>query len=413
MPTEQERAAHHAVQNYFSGNYQRASEELRGVAKQPDENFVLNNCRLGSAALAGYDLPEAEDAFLRAYEVINSVGVNDGGRSLGAALVNEKIKIWKGEPFERAMANFYLGLIYYMRQDYNNARGAFENALFKLRDYADKKDVKNDYSEQESNFVIGLVMLGKTWQKLGRDDLAHANFERARQLRPDLTALFDEEKNATSNLLLVVEYGFGPRKVRDADGSVVGFAPTPDQVGLIPPPQVTVDDRPVDVSGLDHPPIDLLAMAQDRHWQDIDTIRAIKSVTGTGLLIGGGAVAANGSYHHNDDQVLAGLAMMGAGALLKASSQADVRQWEMLPRTVYLLPLRVPPGTHDLTVSFPHSYGMQQTWKGITVPPTGEATYYIRMLRYASGVHTWPPVPGPAPAPLDTASAPPPVSSAR
>ena len=69
--------------------------------------------------------------------MINSVGVNDGGRTLGAVLVDEKIHIWKGEPFERAMANFYLGLIYYMRGDYDNARGAFENALFKLRDYGE------------------------------------------------------------------------------------------------------------------------------------------------------------------------------------------------------------------------------------------------------------------------------------
>src|SRR5262245_47508351 len=198
MPTEQERAAHHAVQEYFTGNYQRASEGLREVAKKPDENFVLNNCRLGSAALAGYDMAEAEEAFLRAYEVINSVGVNDGGRSLGAALVNEKIKIWKGEPFERAMANFYLGLIYYSHQDYNNASGAFENALFKLRDYADKKDVKNEYSELESNFVVGLVMLAKTWQRLGRDDLARANFDRANQLRPDLAGLYDYDRNQRS-----------------------------------------------------------------------------------------------------------------------------------------------------------------------------------------------------------------------
>ena len=126
----EQREADHAVRDYFAGNYARATERLRPAAKKADENFVLNNVRLGSAALVDYDLNEAEDAFLRAYEVINSVGVNDGGRSLGAALVDEKIKIWKGEPFERAMANFYLGLIYYMRQDYNNARGAFENALF-------------------------------------------------------------------------------------------------------------------------------------------------------------------------------------------------------------------------------------------------------------------------------------------
>ena len=116
-PTHEEIRARGGVDAYFDGEYREAVRRLGPLAEKTDENFVLNNCRLGLAALADYDLDEAETAFLRAYEVINSVGVNQGGRSLGAVLVNEKLKIWKGEPYERAMANFYLGITYYLRQD--------------------------------------------------------------------------------------------------------------------------------------------------------------------------------------------------------------------------------------------------------------------------------------------------------
>ena len=59
-----------------------ALQRLGPLSGKTDENFVLNNLRLGSAALAAYDLDTAESAFLRAYEVLNSVGVNDGGRCL-------------------------------------------------------------------------------------------------------------------------------------------------------------------------------------------------------------------------------------------------------------------------------------------------------------------------------------------
>ncbi len=166
--------AHRAVEDYDAGNYSRAIDRLEPLAKQTNEDFVLNNVRLGSAALVAYDLKESEAAFLRAYEVINSMGVNNGGRSLGAVLVDEKIKIWKGEPFERAMANFYLGLIYYMEHDYGNARAAFENALFKLQDYDSNKDSKED-RDQESNFVLATIdLLGKILQQrtMGRDDFA-------------------------------------------------------------------------------------------------------------------------------------------------------------------------------------------------------------------------------------------------
>ena len=83
-----EREANMAVADYFVGDYPLAQSRLRPLAAKTDENFVLNNARLGAAALADYNLDEAEAALLRAYEVINSVGVNDGGRSLGAVLVD-------------------------------------------------------------------------------------------------------------------------------------------------------------------------------------------------------------------------------------------------------------------------------------------------------------------------------------
>ena len=38
------------------------------------------------------------------------------------------------------------------------------------------------------------------------------------------------------------------------------------------------------------------------------------------------------------------------GALVSASSQADTRSWEMLPRTVYIIPVALPPGPHDIVV---------------------------------------------------------------
>ena len=387
--------AHEAVQAYRAGDFQYAEDKLQKVAQKTNEDFVLNNCRLGSVDLVDYKLDDAEAAFLRAYEVINSVGVNQGGRSLGAAIVDEKIKIWKGEPFERAMANYYLGLIYYIQHDYDNARAAFQNALFKLRDYSDSSDKKDDYREQESDFVLATLMLGKSWQRLGREDLARQEFDRVVQLRRDLRVLADEKLNGESNLLLMVDFGYGPRKVaREMDGAFVGFAPPPDRAGVIPRPQVLVDGQTTGDPASFEPTIDLLQMAQDRRWQDIDTIRAIKSVLGTGSLIGGGIMAAkgldeSGSAQSRDLAIAAGLA--AAGLALKASSHADTRQWEMLPRTVFVLPLRVPPGTHDVVVDFPQVPGLRQEWRGLVVPDKGEATYYMRIQRDRPGPYTWPP----------------------
>jgi tetratricopeptide (TPR) repeat protein len=388
--SKKEQAVERAVMDYFAGDYPHAREELAPLAEKTDEDFVLNNARLGSASLVDYHLDEAEAAFLRAYEVINSMGVNNGGRSLGAVLVDEKIKVWKGEPYERAMVNFYLGVIYYIRHDYANARGAFENALFKLRDY-EGSDKEDKYREQESNFSLAYLMLAKSWQRLGREDLARANFKRVAELRHELEPLADYDRNLHSNVLLVVDYGYGPRKVTDFDGAIVGMAPAPWQEGPIPQPQVIVDGHSVPTDGIDRPPIDTLVMGQDRKWQSIDTIRTIKSALGTGLIAGGAIEGIRGAYGHGAAQrrdLIASAALIGAGALLKATSQADVRQWEMLPRTTFILPLELEPGEHDIRVEF--SNGVKQTWRNIVAPKSGdEATYYFRMQRWNSGPFDW------------------------
>ncbi|HYO10278.1 MAG TPA: tetratricopeptide repeat protein [Tepidisphaeraceae bacterium] len=380
-----------AVMSFHAGDYPRAIDTLKPMAEKPDEDFVLNNLRLGSTALAAQDFDEAENAFLRAVEVINATGVNDGGRTLGAVLVDEKIKIWKGEPFERAMASFYLGVVYYARQDYQNARASFENALFKLRD-ADPDKPDSNAREVDSNFALASLMLAKSYQRLGRDDLAKANFEFVARRFPQLAPLASEALNASSNLLLVVDYGYGPRKVTDFDGAMVGFGPTPMEEGPLPRPIVRVDGREVPVWQFAQPPVDLLALAQDRKWQSIDTIRTVKSAIGTGLLVGGAVEGLRGVHGHGarqrTDLMVAG-ALIGTGLLLKATSQADVRQWEMLPRTTYVLPLRVEPGTRDVTVEFPRN--TRQVWQNLVVPATGEATYYMKMQRWNQGPFVWPP----------------------
>ncbi|MDP9172826.1 MAG: tetratricopeptide repeat protein [Planctomycetota bacterium] len=380
-----EQKADQAVLAYSMGNYDQARILLEPLARQTDENFVLNNARLGSTALLQYRLSEAQDAFLRAYEVINSVGVNDGGRSLGAALIDEKIKVWKGEPFERVMVNFYLGLIYYAQHDYANARAAFENALFKLRDYGTSDDKSDKYSEVESNFTLGYIMLGKSWQRLGEPEKAQSMFDRAVKLRPDLAELANAEYNQESNLLLVVDWGQGPQKQTNYDGAIVGFGPKPLEAGPIYLPRVVVDGRSSASDPVAKPAVDLLGLAQDRRWESIDTIRTIKTTVGTGLMVAGAYEATRG----RDRDTGLGVGLLAAGLLLKATSHADMRQWEMLPRSVFVIPLKVPAGVHTVTVAFRD--GSQQTWHNLPVAATGETTYYMHMTPWTTGEFSWPP----------------------
>ena len=202
-------------------------------------------------------------------------------------MVSENIKVWKGEPFERAMANFYLGLVYYMRHDYQNARAAFENSLFKLRDYGEGDDKADAYRDVESNFALGYLMLGQVLAAARRRGQGRRNFDRATELQPYLAPLADPRLNARSNLLLVVDFSRGPGQAHQPGRRVRRLRPAaPARWRRSRSRSWSLDGRRADLDGFNRPTVDLLALAQDRRWEDIDTIRAVKTTLGTGLLGG-------------------------------------------------------------------------------------------------------------------------------
>jgi tetratricopeptide (TPR) repeat protein len=347
------RAARNAIILYHQGDYANAAAELKPATTKRDENFVLDNCRYGSCALAAGQLGNAETAFMAAYEVINGVNTNNGGRTMGAALVFEGVKVWKGEPFERAMAHYYLGLIFLIKHDYENARAAFQNSIFKLYEYADKDTLQQQQATQ-SNFALGYYGLGLTYLRLGRQDLAQQNFQQALRIDPSLATVINQTAQPATNTLIFVDAGWGPQRAgKGWYNEESAFYPTPAEAGPVPPLTTFVDGRPVTSPGApaQYKMVDTLAMAQEQRWQDIDTIRKTKAVVGTGAMAAGTGVAAYGAHKHDEGMMWTGVGIAALGGLVTASSQADLRYWEMLPRTVYVVPLALPPGEHDILVA--------------------------------------------------------------
>lgn len=369
----------HAVNAYYLGDYPTAANILKPETVKKDENFVLNNCRFGSAVIALGDVETANNAFMAAYEVINGVNTNTGGRTLGATLVFEGIKVWKGEPFERAMAHYYLGMVNLIKNDYSNARAAFQNSIFNLAAYeGDKPDAKNAKPVQ-SDFALGYFGLGLCYLREGKAEHADANFKLAVKYQPSLSPLVAEISKPTTNTLLFVDYGQGPR--RHAKGwynEESAFYPTPAEAGAIPQANLFIDGKQTATVTMRTWTVDTLLMAQQQKWQDIDTIRKVKAAVGTGAMAAGAGVAAYGAHRGDTGTALAGLGIMAVGAALAASSQADIRYWEMLPRAVYIMPASLPPGEHTFQVQAGAS--TSAPFK-VTIKPAGQGdtVLYVRL----------------------------------
>ncbi len=82
-----------AVHSYYGYDFTAAREALREDAGRNDTNVLLNNIRLGLAALADGDTLEAEAALGRSFDLLSTAGLNDD-RTTAAILVAEGVLIW-------------------------------------------------------------------------------------------------------------------------------------------------------------------------------------------------------------------------------------------------------------------------------------------------------------------------------
>ena len=192
---DEQRAGFSGVTAYYQHRYNAAEDDMRPAASdRKSGDVVLNNMRLGMAALADGDRDEAERSLTRAYEYLTSGGVNAADRTITSTLLYEGAKVWKGEPYEQAMSFCYVSTLYMLRGDWENARAAANNSLFALKDFEaaqDKEKNPEAYRAVESDFTLGYLMVAVNYVLMGQPLDATLIFDHVGQLRPDLKDLVE------------------------------------------------------------------------------------------------------------------------------------------------------------------------------------------------------------------------------
>ncbi len=140
-----------------AGEYGQAREALSG---RLDENrtsrgFLYERMMLGLVCLADGLPAAAEPTFDEIYETLRTQGIN-ADKTVASVVLNERIKFWKGEPFEQALLFVYVAIQKAMMNEWDNARAAAANSLFLLKDFG------SDPSG-----------LSKTTEQIARDAVAH------------------------------------------------------------------------------------------------------------------------------------------------------------------------------------------------------------------------------------------------
>lgn len=327
------------------------------AAARPQDR-VLWEYRIAAAAMRAGNYAEAkaklDDAILNMGGIIANSADAKKARSLFAA---ESSKLFIGEPYERVMAYYYRGILYWKDGQPDNARACFRTGEFIDSD-AENESYRSDY-------VLLDYLDGFASEKLHADGAdafkraeANAKGTALPQYRPD------------ANVLVFAEFGVGPRKYAGGEyGEQLRFMTSESPVRSA---ALTVDGRTIALPAYD----DLNYQATTRGGRVMDYILGNKAVfkrttntVGDVALIGS-AVAAdnirryNGSKNHDAENAAIALGAIGLiGKLASAATtpHADIRAWDNLPQRLSFAALQLPEGDHPARLEFFDAQGRRLT----------------------------------------------------
>lgn len=296
---------------------------------------VLNLNRLGLAAMEKQNFPLARKAFDEAITRVEAIYAADANAIKARSVFNEeKVKDFKGEPYERAMLYYYRGLLYAHEGDYQNARAAFLAA-----------DRHDSLSSAESEAFIGNFGMMKylaAWSSQCDNDQTRATqlVDESRSIDIKIKSLLEKPTNS----MVLVDAGPGPVKWGDGQyKEILKF-----KAGDGSDPSFSVKG-PASAHSEALLAGDVNVQATTRGGREIDGIMngkakfkgGAEAVGDTAMAVGMQAMLA-GANSGNSNMANAGMFGMFVGIVAKGVASAttpaaDLRSWDSLPGKVMVL----------------------------------------------------------------------------
>ncbi len=193
------------IEEYYAGDRASAERLFRRGLDRERNSRALYLLLLGTVYLEDGRLEEAREKFIEATEIMESF-VAEG--EFAALVGREAAKQYKGDPYERMMAWWYLGLLDYALGDYHMALPSFKSSIIANSPPGDEAYMADNAS--------GYLMTAKTYIAMGDASQALREFEDALvagAIRKDSMTLFNAISRAAREL-----------KATRADGHFVQLA---------------------------------------------------------------------------------------------------------------------------------------------------------------------------------------------
>jgi len=306
----------------------------------PSRDKVLWQYRTAATAMQRGQFDEARQLLDDAILTISGIiGKDAEGRKARGYFSPEARKTFIGEPYERVMAYYYRGILYWMDGEPDNARACFRSALFEDSDTLDKK--------YAADYVLLDYLDGLASVKLSGD-----GSDALKRAQSAVRISMPGSYNRNANLLVFVDFGRGPTKhAAGRHGEHLMFQEHPCKIRGA---QLQIAGKTYQVRAYD----DLNYQATTRGGRVMDHILANKATFKDATGIAGDAAIVSGVVlaHNRDTQPIA-LGAIGLGIISKIASastraDADTRSWDNLPLYLSFAHLDVPAGEQAVTIDF-------------------------------------------------------------
>lgn len=378
------------------------------------KNQVLFYLDLGAVQHDAGKFKESDESLDRAEKRMEELYTKSVTRAAGTLMLNDTTTEYAGERFERALVNAYRALNYTFLNKREDALVEVRKLSRLLQEYADVYGIKNT-SYKDDAFAQFLASL--LYEDDGRPDDARIAREKSRKAYESWSKSYGMpvprlepagERKGAGEVVFLHYNGVAPRKVsktftiawREAlthldatkdDEAESGQARRAIAAGLsgkavaVAFPDYVQDPfsiagSKVSGGGLEVPTelaSDVSAIARKDLEERLGVIRAraIARATVKFILAKAASDAAAKKYGKNSWQAL--LTQAGGAVASVATEVADTRAWATLPAQFRVARLYLPPGVHDLTVTYTGPSGATlstQQFKGVTVVK-GRRTY--------------------------------------
>ena len=366
-----------AVADFEAGRFEEARVALSD--ERVVDSAFLRGAELGMIELTAGRWDEAQVAFDRAVEAVRELeeravlGVSELGEQAASLVINEGVKEYQGEGYERVQLHTALALTYL-------ARGNLDGVYVEVRRANKLLETEESlYSRRYAAGGFGHLMSAISYELQGRYDDAYIDYKRmvekevgtelagkalvrlAARLRyddelPQWIERFGEPTQAppdSASIVVLAGLGLGPYKLEETVQLM-----TPSGLAQFSVPRFV--PRVEFASAFDLA-VDGAAPLRTTQVESIDTVAAenladrMAWLAGRSLLRGAmkllatHAIAEGVRSEHGD---AAGVAALVVGSLLTAATErADTRCWRTLPASWHAGRLWLEPGEHDVVLS--------------------------------------------------------------